>query len=621
MKINIKIGIGTLLLAMLLVAVAFAETTPTMPPDSVERALLGLNATEPHNESLPDFDPEVFEKMKQDPNVIETRGKIPRYATDAERRSWLDKLDKIRIGVEDEMLPYDYPNGSVISYGFDWEGYFYVGLYRNATVNASLVNEIYGVIDREAKAIGVQEVPVAFSLDDMPQLDSLVLNNSNKNTFMSENSTPSTNKATDDATDWNMLGKDAGHTSYTADSIVPPLKTSWAFDLGYRSPGFGQVEPVVSNNTVYTSGITVDGQNIQDWLFALNASTGKLLWKYKTNWDIRGIAVLGDVVVVSDDMNIYALSNGTEKWKREVGSGDQPPIIYKNLVLSGQAFALSLENGSLVWTYEPELPGDDETHLVNNWARPLAAGEDKVILAIESIQTYYTGPRVPTATEAPKPGEKVEIPPEPPQNISTIIFALDAETGKEEWVKRIPLSIESAPVISKGKLFVGSNDSVQAYLLEDGKELWRTVLPGFRRVEAVKDNILFTGGTALNTDNGKKVFTYESALSSPSLTVSGNTLYIGGSSISALIEALNASTGEFIWHGVKVQGYNSASKPVISGDKLFLISQDGKLYAFSHGTLFPGEYVGSSLRAPSLSIVLSIFVLLGAFLIIRRRIW
>jgi len=425
------------------------------------------------------------------------------------------------------------------------------------------------------------------------------------------------------AADWNMWGKDAGHTSYTTDSVEPPLKVSWAFDLGFRSPGFGPVVPVVSNNTVYTRGITVEGQNVEEWLFALNASSGKLLWKYKTDWDIRGIAVLGDVVVVSDNMNIYALSNGAEKWRREIGSGDQPLTIYKNLVLSGQAFALSLENGSLIWKYEPELPRADETHLVNNYMPPLIAGEDKVILAVQSTQTYYTGPRVPTVTEPPKIGEP--IPPEPPRNVSTIIFALNAENGKEEWVKKIPSSIESTPVISNGKLFTGSNGSVQAYFLKDGREIWRTSLPWFRRVEAAKDDLLFVNEhngmnvTALSINDGRIIWTYQSALNFRSLSVSGNILYIGGSSDSAVLEAMNATTGEFIWRGVKVLGYNSASKPAISGDKLFLIAEDGKLYAFSHGTLGAGEYLGPPMRAPSLGAVLSILILLAAFMILTRK--
>jgi hypothetical protein len=169
MKRNIIFGIGILLIAMLLTATAFAETTPTAPPDSVERASLGLNATEVHSELyLPNFGPEVFEKMKNDSKVLATYGKIPTIKIEAQKREWLEKLDEIRIGIGDEMLPYFYPNGSVISYGYTWEGYFDVGFYKNATVNASLVNEIYGVIDKEAKAKNIQEVPVVFSLEDMP---------------------------------------------------------------------------------------------------------------------------------------------------------------------------------------------------------------------------------------------------------------------------------------------------------------------------------------------------------------------------------------------------------------------------------------------------------------------
>ncbi len=62
-----------------------------------ERVLLGLNDSELQDKAIPDFGPEVFEKLKKDPKVIETRGKIPKYATDVERRGWLDELDKIKL--------------------------------------------------------------------------------------------------------------------------------------------------------------------------------------------------------------------------------------------------------------------------------------------------------------------------------------------------------------------------------------------------------------------------------------------------------------------------------------------------------------------------------------------
>ncbi len=202
MNKSITFVISALLTAALLAAVTSAETTPTAPPDSVERALLGLNATEPHSELyLPDFGPEVFEKMKNDSKVLATYGKIPTITIYTQKQKWLEKLDEIRIGVEDEMLPYVYPNGSVISYGYTWEGYFDVGLYENATVNASIVNEIYGVIDKEAKTKNIQEVPVVFSLEEIPRLDSRARNNSNTNIPKPENSTatPLVNKAIGDA--------------------------------------------------------------------------------------------------------------------------------------------------------------------------------------------------------------------------------------------------------------------------------------------------------------------------------------------------------------------------------------------------------------------------------------
>ncbi|MCZ7392840.1 MAG: hypothetical protein ABOK23_00670 [Candidatus Methanoperedens sp.] len=163
--------------------------------DSVEQAFLGLNT---NSELLPDFGHEVFEKMKNDSKILTTYGNIPTIKIETQKREWLEKLDEIRIGVREDMLPYVYPNGSVISYGYTWEGYFDVGFYKNATVNASLVNEIYGIIDKEAKEVSIQEVPVAFSLGDMPQLDLLVLNNSNKDMSKPENSTitPSVNKNT-----------------------------------------------------------------------------------------------------------------------------------------------------------------------------------------------------------------------------------------------------------------------------------------------------------------------------------------------------------------------------------------------------------------------------------------
>lgn len=420
------------------------------------------------------------------------------------------------------------------------------------------------------------------------------------------------------AADWNMWGKDAGHTFFTTDNVEPPLKVSWVFDLGNPSSLgstslYVPVPPVVSNNIVYTNGITVDGQNIQWWHFAIDADNGKLLWKYKAQDNFAMIATTGDFMVINDAMNVYAISNGTEKWRKEIiGKNSNPLIIYGNQVYLNEVYALSPENGSLMWRYEPELPGGDANYLVNNYFSPLVAGEDKVILVMESIKEL-------------KHGKNTEIPPEPPRNITITIIALNATEGKKEWDKRLSFSIEGPLIISNNEIFISGNSSVQGYSLENGNEIWRTAFRSTVRTVAAKNDTLFIDEpdgrniTALNTDSGQIIWTHQSSLDFPSYAISGNILYIAGSSNSSLLEALNATTGELIWRGIKIQGYNSASKPVISGDKLFLTAQDGKLYAFSHGTPGADEKLGLPMRSPSLGAAFSILVMLGAFMIFTRK--
>ncbi|MCK4575013.1 hypothetical protein KAU34_01255 [candidate division WOR-3 bacterium] len=173
MKPNMKFGIGAVLAAMLLMSMAFAgaaDSSKDFPKDSPVCVLMGLNDSQLQYMEIPDFGPEVFEDMKKDPKVRDTRGKIPRFETEKERRDWLDKLDENRIYVRDEMRPYLYPEGPVIAYGWYIEGYFEVVFYENTTVETSQIDEIYAVIDKQAKKMAIQDVPVAFKTDDFVQL-------------------------------------------------------------------------------------------------------------------------------------------------------------------------------------------------------------------------------------------------------------------------------------------------------------------------------------------------------------------------------------------------------------------------------------------------------------------
>ncbi len=175
MKRSKGMQLGAMLAAILLIAIAFAGTAAPnkefkdFPKDLPERVLLGLNDSELQDKEIPDFGPEVFDKIKKEPKVRETRGIIPKFKVENERQDWLNKLDELRIGVRNDMHPYLYPKGPVIMYGYNYEGYFKIVFYENITVEASIVDGIYAVVDRQAKKMSIQEVPVVFKIETLPQ--------------------------------------------------------------------------------------------------------------------------------------------------------------------------------------------------------------------------------------------------------------------------------------------------------------------------------------------------------------------------------------------------------------------------------------------------------------------
>lgn len=116
---------------------------------------------------LPDFSPQTFDTLRNDPSVLATKGKIPQYATQAERLNWLDKLDNIRVLADDDLSPYAYPNGPLLAHGFGENGTVEVYLYKGMNVTDSQINEIYNVISKIGNTTNTQDVPVIFYKIDL----------------------------------------------------------------------------------------------------------------------------------------------------------------------------------------------------------------------------------------------------------------------------------------------------------------------------------------------------------------------------------------------------------------------------------------------------------------------
>ena len=114
-----------------------------------------------------------LERMEdqQHTGVITIYGKEREFSIEDEKREWFDKLDSIGSGVRGDMQAYIYPDGPVISYGYDYQGYQTVSFLAGSDVNKSLMDEIYEIFDRQGMQMGIDDIPVMFRFESLPVED------------------------------------------------------------------------------------------------------------------------------------------------------------------------------------------------------------------------------------------------------------------------------------------------------------------------------------------------------------------------------------------------------------------------------------------------------------------
>jgi hypothetical protein len=124
-----------------------------------------LTADDPEKRLLEEY--EKGDRKRGEPPVIATYGKIPEFESEEQRRSWLNNLSEIRKGVRSEMDPYFY-QGIVVVFGHHYDGYMRISFKEDMVIEKPLMDEIYGIIDTQAREMGIQDVPVVFELSTGP---------------------------------------------------------------------------------------------------------------------------------------------------------------------------------------------------------------------------------------------------------------------------------------------------------------------------------------------------------------------------------------------------------------------------------------------------------------------
>ncbi|GBD17019.1 Quinoprotein ethanol dehydrogenase [bacterium HR26] len=239
---------------------------------------------------------------------------------------------------------------------------------------------------------------------------------------------------------------------------VSRLRPAWVFQFGTIGIMAGastyafEATPIVVDGVMYVSGW--DG-----WVWALDAKTGKELWRYKhaSPFDItlccgnvnRGVAVAkGKVFLATLNARLVALdaTTGKQLWSRPFGdvrageSATVAPLVVKNLVIvgsSGGEFgnrghldAFDIDTGEHVWrTYTVPKPGEPGSETWPAEGEPWARGGGNCWVTGTydpelNLLYWGTGNPSPDFDGTVREGDNL---------YTDCVIAVDADTGKIRW--------------------------------------------------------------------------------------------------------------------------------------------------------------------------------------------
>jgi hypothetical protein len=97
---------------------------------------------------------------------------------------WRYEMYEIYNHTRFDMKAYYFPDGPVISYGSDLLGTICVGIWKEADTVRTTRDDIYAIIDAEARSRGIEDVPVIFIRESIPDTRPLLIPDPNVTAFI-----------------------------------------------------------------------------------------------------------------------------------------------------------------------------------------------------------------------------------------------------------------------------------------------------------------------------------------------------------------------------------------------------------------------------------------------------
>ncbi len=178
------------------------------------------------------------------------------------------------------------------------------------------------------------------------------------------------------------------------------------------------------------------------------------------------------------------------------------------------------------------------------------------------------------------------------QDIDSLFYSLDADTGKVQWKQMIGARGAASPAYVQGRVIAVTLEPGEAVALRarDGKILWRRPLGGRSETSpvVVGDKVIVGGEAgsvyALDIDSGKVLWQVQTdGAVKGGLALDEGVLY--GGNYAGQVFAIRASDGSYVWQS-STQGLSFGrggpvySTPAVAFGRVFLGSIDNRVYSF-----------------------------------------
>ena len=254
---------------------------------------------------------------------------------------------------------------------------------------------------------------------------------------------------------WAKFHGDAQNTGYSPNGVASP---DWSATIG---------SPVLSSPAIGLDGTIYVGAN-NGYLYALKATDGSVLWKYKTGGRVVSSPVVtktGVVFVGSADKSVYAINgtNGAKLWSYKTGGAvTSSPCIGADGSLyvgsyDGYLYALDQTSGSKLWSYQTGGPVLSSPNL-SGLGILYVGSNDNCLYAIDTLSrtklwSYATGGDVQSSPALANGNVYFG-------SFDGNVYALSQTTGVKVWNFQTDWVVYSSPCVdSAGNVFVGSDDA------------------------------------------------------------------------------------------------------------------------------------------------------------------